>query len=154
MRAITPIISILMLLLISIALATTAFSFLQGILFPQISKSFTIPKGSSYCTPSIQGQSTIKIYVVNTGYRSSLHSSSLGDGDFILAAIDGNNVLSLMKDASIPSGDSGLILDYDCASLDCNGNSCCSSEEGSYNGYHSVSLGTTSIIEHTAVYCP
>lgn len=140
MQGITPIISIIILLLITVALAGMAFSFLQGFLLAPITKSFLIPSGGSYCVKNSTGSSIIKVYVVNTAYQSDLKASA--DGDFILASVDGNDASAGLTGQTLSVGESKLVLDYDCASSGCS------------NGYHAIDLGTSSTIQHLSIYCP
>jgi len=138
-KGITPIISIIVLLLITVSLASAAWSFLYGFIIPPISKTFLIPSGGSYCVDGF-----IKIHVLNTGYQSDL----LPD-DFIMAAIDGTNLVlpdDLELFGSIATGKSARVLDYDC-----NTKPACSTP---ISGYHIVDLGTNSQIDHISVYCP
>ena len=83
-KGITPIIAIIVLLLITIALAGVAWTYLQGFLTSQISKTFTVPGGGAFCASGINS-----IYALNTGYQSSLTTS-----DFIIAVIDGGPAAS------------------------------------------------------------
>jgi len=62
MKGITPIISIIILLLITIALAGVAYTFLMGQMFTRISGSFDIPPGGAYCT-----NNAITVQIINTG---------------------------------------------------------------------------------------
>jgi flagellin-like protein len=142
-KGITPIISIIILLLITVALAAAAWTFLQGFFFPQITKTFAIPKGGDYCSSGV-----IKIYLLNTGYQSTLEKA-----DIILADIDGNSVLDNgLTDFSIPTGKTDLAVEYDCVNND---PSACSGDPlDLYSGYHAVDLGTNSKVEHLSIYCP
>ena len=87
-KGITPIISIIVLLLITIALAGVAWVYLSGMLGAHIETSFTIPPGAAYCTSG-----TITVVVTNTG------TTTLATADFIVANIDGGaastNAISL-----------------------------------------------------------
>jgi len=135
-KGITPIISIIILLLITISLAGAAWTFLQGVFFPQITKTFMIPTGGSYCT-NILGVNTIIVYVINTGYQSMLTSS-----DFNLIAIDSNSTVTPYAGfGSVPTGQSGKLVEHDC------GGSCTSN-------HHTVDIGTVSSIQHLSVFCP
>lgn len=128
-KGITPIISIIVLLLITVALAGSAWTFLQGFIFPQISKTFLVPSGGAYCTDG-----EIKVYILNTGYQSDLAAA-----DFILHDIDETTVT--LTGNVIPTGESGLILQD-------------SGTGGWSKGYHVVNLGTNSQVQHINVYCP
>lgn len=141
-KGITPIISIIILLLITVSLAGAAYTFLQGFLYPQITKSFIIPSGGAYCA-----KDRIIIYVLNTGYQSELEVD-----DFNVVAIDGNAFnppetgLAIFND--IPIGKSGKVMDFDCTT------SVCDNANGDFTGYHIVDLGTISSIQHISIFCP
>ena len=145
-KGITPIIAIIILLLITIALAGAAWSYLQGFLFSQISNSFTVPTGDGvYCTGTT-GQGKINVLVVNTGYQSTLTAS-----DFATIDIDGNDLVAA-ADASINNAlnlaeqDSGkLINQYDCGGTP---PAACST------GSHTVTLGTGASVLTFNVHCP
>lgn len=127
-KGITPIISIIILLLITVSLAGAAWTFLQGFLLPQIQKSFVIPPGGSYC---IRG--AIKVYVVNTGYQSTLVPE-----DFVVRKVDGVDIT--LRPVSIQPGDTDLLVDHDCGG-------------GCTSRYYSVELGTSSSIQHLSIFC-
>ncbi|MBI4182039.1 MAG: hypothetical protein HY520_03675 [Candidatus Aenigmarchaeota archaeon] len=160
MRGITPIISIIILLLITVSLAGAAFTFLQGYLFSSISKSFTVPTGGAYCS-----NSRLTVYVLNTGYQSTLR-----DTDFSVLVIDGNDVPQYEAANPAPrqqfnkeTGQSGKILDYACGSAGpspaCGSGritECCKEPGGAgtgYRGYHTIDIGTSSGLQHLSVYC-
>jgi flagellin-like protein len=137
-KGITPIIAIIILLLITIALAGAAWTYLQGFLFSQISKSFVVPSGGAFCEGGI-----IKVYLLNTGYQSTLKKS-----DFILAEVGSVNVIEdLNATFSIEPGSATLVLETDCDSAAGTGAGPCSS------GYHTIRLGTTSTIVDPRVSC-
>jgi archaellum component FlaG (FlaF/FlaG flagellin family) len=119
------------LLLITIALAGAAWAYLQGFLMSQIAKSFVIPTGGAFCENGV-----IKVYVLNTGYESSLT-----DGDFIVSEIDGTTVT--LETLNLAQGDAGLALESD--------------DDGTgstwSSGYHTVRIGTQSRIETQRVSC-
>ena len=134
-KGITPIIAIIVLLLITIALAGAAWTYLQGFLFSQISKTFNVPPNSVYCSgPS--GTKTIKVYVQNTGYQSVL---SVPD-DIIIAEVDGTDVSGDLATINVEPQKSGKILDTDCGS-------------GCTVGPHTVRIGTSSTVVVEQVNC-
>lgn len=147
-KGITPIISIIILLLITVALAGAAWTFLQGFIYPQITKSFLIPSGGSFCAGK-----NITVYVINTGYQSTLDSPQ----DWVLAQVDGNdislNCASNPNDpacglltTSLQQGESKRVVYWDCDPAG-NTGQCVS-------GYHTVDLGTVSAVQHLSVFCP
>lgn len=129
-KGITPIISIIILLLITISLAGVAYTFLMGQMFGRISGSFQIPIGAAFCTNKL-----ITINIANTG------QSDLVTLDFIIAQIDGIDITPYLSSISAPPNEARVLL----RAYDCGGN--CTS------GPHSIDLGTKSMVEHVTVYC-
>jgi len=134
-KGVTPIIAIILLLLITVALAGAAWSFMQNLIFPTIQEHFSIPPGGSYC---VKGASnSIRIYATNTGYQSDLVPA-----DFTIAEVDGSDAAAgLVTSFTIKPGDSDKIFDWSCGA-------------GCSTGYHSVDLGTTSVVYHLSIFCP
>jgi flagellin-like protein len=62
-KGITPIIAIIVLLLITVALAGAAWTYLSGVMGTYTEKSFVIPGGGAYCSSA----GTITVNIVNTG---------------------------------------------------------------------------------------
>lgn len=133
-KGVTPVIAIIVLLFITIALIGVAYTFMQGLLFAQISKSFQIPTNGVYCENGI-----INVYVVNTAYQGDLIAKTGEGGDFIMADIDGQP--ANLTFVTIPQGEARRVISDDNA-----GNK--------WKGYHTVNLGTTSTIVHERVFCP
>jgi flagellin-like protein len=130
-KGITPVISIIILLLITISLAGAAWTYLQGVLLGQISKTFQILPNGAFCVGG-----NISVYVQNTGY-----SGDLTDEDFIVATINGTDVKAYLQDVTIEQGNANLVLDY-------GGTDVFSS------GYHQIYLATSSMVQETRVRCP
>jgi flagellin-like protein len=138
MKGITPIISTIILLLITIALAGAAWTFFSGYLGAQTAKSFIIP--SSDC---VNGR--ILVYVTNTGI-SPLNTTL----DFIVATVDGVDVRVDLKPLLLPAptpaaggvslGGSGLALNTSCGGT-------CST------GIHTVKLATATTELTKTVTC-
>ncbi len=126
-KGITPIISIIVLLVITIALAGLAWSFLQGYLVSQISSTFTITSGAAYCSNGV-----ITVQVLNTG------QSTLTQADFTITKVDGTDVTP--RTVTIQPGKAATIISYDCGGT-------CST------GSHTVDIGTSSTVQHPKVYC-
>ena len=131
-KGITPIISIIVLLVITIALAGAAWSFLQGYLFSQIQKTFTVTQGAAYCTNGV-----ITVQVLNTG------QSQLTTGDFGIVSYDGTDLVGTasVRSVTIPAGEARTLISHNC------GGSCPS-------GSHTLDIGTSSTVVHPVVYCP
>ena len=115
-KGITPIISIIILLLITVALAGAAWSFIQGIFFPQVSKAFIISPGAAFCTAGI-----ISVFVLNTGYQTDI----LTPNDWIVAEVGGvqigetcsadpNDVACGLTTNTIPTGEAKKVVRWDC----------------------------------------
>ena len=131
MKGITPIISIIILLLITIALAGVAYTFLMGQMFTRIGGSFDVPIGGAFCT---NGQ--ITILVVTTG------TADISESDFTIAQVDGTDVTGSLVSGTISPEQSGTLLsNYGCTGT-------CSS------GYHTIDIGTKSLVKHENVHCP
>ena len=128
-KGITPIIAIIILLLITIALAASAWTFLSGFLGTQIEKSFFVPIGGAYCVGG-----TIKVTVVNTG------TTTIKASDFIVHSIDDANVV-INSTLEIPVRSGILVIDDDN-----NGNNWSSST-------YTVYIGTTASVQQIPVTC-
>ena len=130
-KGITPIISIIILLLITIALAGVAYTFLMGQMFTRISGSFDIPTGGAYCTNNL-----VTVQVVNTG------SATLTDTDFIIIRVNGIDVAAAdIQPLSIAPGEGGILLDaYNC------GGSC-------NTGQNTIEMSTQQAAMQKTVYC-
>ena len=130
MKGITPIISIIILLLITIALAATAYSYLSGYLFGQMSSSFSIPNGGIFCS---DGRMTVMI-------RNDAVEGNLTNDDMTVTQIDGTDVTP--ETINIGPRDAGTVIRDD------NGGS------GWSRGYHEVIVGTSSNVIRSKQFCP
>lgn len=65
-KGITPIIAIIILLLITMALAATAWMFLSGFLDTLVGQSFILPPNSAVCSAG----GTISVFMTNTGQNA------------------------------------------------------------------------------------
>ena len=130
-KGITPIIAIIILLLITIALAGAAWAYLQGMFLGRVQRNFEILSGTSgaYCENGI-----IYVYVVNTGY-----DWTLTDGDFIIHTIDG--ISTTLVAYSEPEGEAALLVQDD------NG------VAGWSGGYHTIRLATDAMSLERRVSC-
>ncbi len=128
-KGITPVIAIIVLLFITIALAGAAWTYLQGFLLGQISKTFSIPTNGAYCESG-----RVKVYIVNTAYQATLTLD-----DFILADVDGTPIT--LTNLPLEQGKGAKVVDTNCGT-------------GCTSGYHTVNLGTSSTVVHQRVYCP
>lgn len=143
-KGVTPIVAIVILMLITVALAGTAMSYLQGFLFQTITKNFQVPSGGGFCEGGI-----IKVYITNTGYESDITSPT----DFTVASVDGVDLkLSFgggqnITAVTIKPGASALVVNFNC-------NLYCGISGTGVSGYHSVTLGTSSTVLHPRVFCP
>ncbi|MBN2101848.1 MAG: hypothetical protein JW716_03185 [Candidatus Aenigmarchaeota archaeon] len=130
MKGITPIISIIILLLITIALAATAYSYLSGYLFGQISGSFSIPANGAFCSGG-----TISVIV-----RNDAPDGNLTYSDLTIVEIDGAQPPSsgITNELNLAPGQSGRLLQV----------------PNQVTGNHEVVIGTGSNIIRQNVYCP
>ncbi|RLI96264.1 MAG: hypothetical protein DRO99_04735 [Candidatus Aenigmatarchaeota archaeon] len=138
-KGITPIISIIVLLLITVALAGVAWTYLSNYLNTQIASSFTIVPGSPTCV-DVGGDNQITVVVQNTG------TTSLGKASFVQAQVDGTDVSGDLSDTGIDPNSAGPILSgYDCGNTGAGG---CD------HGSHTVILSTASGTAQRSVVCP
>ena len=129
MKGITPIIAIIILLLITIALAGVAWTFFQGYLYSMMAGSIAIPTGGAYCS---NGRITVQL--LNTG------QSNITNSDITIARIDGTPI-SLKTFVIIP-GRANITIDDD------------NNGTGWSSGPHTIDIGTAAMVLHTSVYCP
>lgn len=129
-KGITPIISIIILLLITIALAGVAYTFLMGQLYGRIAGSFDIPTGGAYCTNRL-----ITVQIVNTG------SATLYDSDFILLHINGADESGGIQPLNIAPQEGGILL----SAYNCSG--------GCNVGANMIDISTQQASIHETVYC-
>jgi len=136
-KGITPIIAIIILLLITIALAGAAWTFLSGFLGTQIEKSFFVPTGGAYCTyDSITDSYNITVTVANTG------TSTIKASDFIVHAIDDNDItIDITLEIPIREGKVAIRSNN-------------ISDSWSGQGNRVVYLGTTATVQQIPVTCP
>jgi flagellin-like protein len=130
MKGITPVISVMVLLLITFALLLMAQNYLTEYLSGKISKNFEIPGRGIYC----QG-GTIYVYATNRG------TTKLTASDFELHKVDDVDV-DLSDDLisnGIERGKMGKVFEYTVT------------ERGKY---YTVHLGGGNTIIHNSVYCP
>src|SRR3989344_4499990 len=82
MKAITPVIALVMLMLITVGIVGIAYSWFSGIFSSQTKNSILIPPGGALCV-----NNEIKVYVLNNG------DNTLTDSKIITAEVDGTSVL-------------------------------------------------------------
>ena len=128
-KGITPIISIIVLLLITVALAGVAWTYLSGFLGTQM-QTLTIPPNGAYCTGT-----AIKVVITNTGTEKlvSLTTAEVS-GENTIASPDGGLDINLEPKAS-------KTLTFSC------GGSCTS-------GTSTVHIGTSGAVQSVPVTCP
>ena len=142
-KGITPVIAIIVLLFITIALAGAAWTYMQGFMFGQITKTFSIPPNGVYC----QGGS-VTVIVRNTGYQTSL-----GAGDFIVKSLVHANGTSVSSDCddfpdsyfqkTLEPGEGAVFLKIDCGL-----------SGGLSSGTYTINLATASTVQRLPVTCP
>ena len=137
-KGITPIISIIILLLITIALAGVAWTFLQGYLFTTIQGQINIPPGTAFCTNGL-----ITVQLTNQG-QTTLHvSNDPTRSDIIGAFVDSTDVRAYLNSTTIQPGNAAIILqDYNCGS-----------PSGCSAGQHKIRITTASSAAEAIVYC-
>ena len=138
-KGITPVISIIILLLITVALAGMAWTYLQSVLMGQVEKSIQIPRGGAFCESG-----KITAYVMNTG-TGTLTCGIPGTGDFVLISVNEQDVpASNISCSTIPRQESAKLIDaFDCDDV----------VNGCGTGYKTVRIGTGSVVITEQVYC-
>ncbi|MBU0953731.1 MAG: hypothetical protein KKA90_04945 [Nanoarchaeota archaeon] len=128
---VTPIIAVVILLLITVALAGTAWTYLSGYVGTQTQKTFNIVTNGAFCEGG-----KITVYIVNTGYQSSLDES-----DFPIIEIDAVAVPPINIDPPLTPGEAGKLIEYSC------GSSCAT-------GFYDILLSTSSTTREDRILCP
>jgi len=140
-KGITPIIAIIILLLITVAIAGVAWSFLYGYMTPMTAAAFTIPPGGAFCVRNTSNYNVITVQVANNG------QSTLRPEDFTIIQVGGTDIkgaVTLMPDNpdGISPGKSGVLF----RNYDCNTVGGCNSTV--------VVVATASTVLHQPVNCP
>jgi flagellin-like protein len=129
-KGITPIISIIVLLVITIALAGAAWSFLNSFMATTIAGTFTIPTNGLWCE-----NGEITLFVANNG------QSNIASSDFKVYVNNTMVASTNFETFDLVPGDSAALLDgYDCGTGGC------------ARGHYPVRVGTTNFVS-TSVYC-
>jgi|GEM_PF-1829255 flagellin-like protein len=138
MKGITPIISTIILLLIAIGLAGTAYVYISSYVTPLTAKDFTIVPGSESCVASTSTNTgNVSVRVINTG------STTLATADLTTRQINDNTAAAITF--SVLSGQSGSI------SLNCTnstGTAPCPA-----GNIHTIKVGTVSGVKSARVTC-
>ncbi len=146
-RGVTPIIAVVILLLITVALAGTAWTYLSGYVGTQTQKTFSIVTNGAFCEGGVA-----KVYIVNTGYQAKLLQT-----DFTLAEFDGATIpiqpngiewstsAHGAHEIDLAPGNASLFVEWDCLAT---GVGTCSS------GYHELVLATPSTTRRERILCP
>ena len=83
MKAITPVIALVMLLLITVGIVGVSYAWIGGLITASTAKMISIPPGGAYCD-----NGGIRVYVVNNG------DGTITSSDIIVADVDSVNVLN------------------------------------------------------------
>ena len=131
-KGITPIISIIVLLLITVALAGVAWTYLSGFLGTQM-QTITVPPNGAYCTTN-----NIKVVIANTGTEilASLILGEVNGAEHISQPDAGLDVALASKDS--------VTLTFTC---DEDGIAGCT------NGDYTVTISTAGSSQNIPVYC-
>lgn len=139
MKGITSIIAIIVLLLITVALAGATWMFLQGFFGTYTEKSFVITTGGAFCTND-GTNNKITVSITNTG------TVTLKATDFSILRVDGTDLTVVPSNLTISTRGSGIIINnYDCRNT---------TGIGCDHGPHSVNIVTTAGGQTTTVMCP
>lgn len=131
-KGITPIISIIILLLITVALAGTAWTYMSGFMGTYTEKSFVVPTGGAYCDSS----GTFHVRVVNTGTTAILTD------DWTNAEVTNNTVTIKLVSSSVTTKGNA-----DFTNTTANG-------KGQAGKSYTVIIGTVAGIQRIPVVCP
>jgi flagellin-like protein len=131
-KGITPVISIVILLLITIALAGMAWTYLQSVFLSQVEESIRVPSGGIFCEGG-----RVHAYVTNLG------THDLPCDSFTLVTVNNQDASGnhTCAGGSIPRRETQKVIDgFDCGS-------------GCGTGYVTVRIGTSSTVVTEEVYC-
>ncbi len=81
MKAITPVIALVMLMLVTVGMVGISYSWFGGLFSSQTKKAISIPPGGAFCS-----NGEIKVYALNNG------DSAITASDILIAQVDGNDV--------------------------------------------------------------
>ncbi|MFH0889774.1 MAG: hypothetical protein V1836_01355 [Candidatus Aenigmatarchaeota archaeon] len=140
-KGITPVISLIMLMLITVGMVGVAYAWFSNLLTTQTEKGISIPPGGSFCA-AVGGNNKISILIQNNGATSDI-STAVG-GDVIILQIDGTDVGSDVsrQSVTIPAGSGKLIVN----GYACGGTACTA-------GVHNIRVGTRTGIVESSAYC-
>lgn len=93
MKAITPVIALVMLMLITVGMVGISYAWFSGVFSSATKKAISIPSGGAYCSDG-----DIKAYVLNNG------GSNIIATDIIVADVDGVSVLNTPFFGNMGSG--------------------------------------------------
>ncbi len=83
MKAITPVIALVMLMLITVSIVGISYTWFSGLFSSQTKKTISIPPGGAYCS-----NGEIKVFVLNNG------DSAITSSDIKIAQVDGVDMLN------------------------------------------------------------
>jgi len=141
-KGITPIVSIIILLLITVALAGAAFTFLQGYFSTYTDSNFRMEDNMILCVKNgshddLSSVNVITVQITNAG------QSLLANSDFSIIQIDGLGVDGALLDPGLAPGSAGILIEaYDCGGTGCS------------EGAHTVSVGTAAGVTTKNAVCP
>ena len=139
-KGITPVISVIVLLFITIALLGTASQYLFNYIQPSVYKSFDIPPNGAFCQNPEGNGYKISVYVKNTGL------GTIGLADIVAREVDGKEIADdELFNLPLEKGSPAKRIIY--YSLPCQSGQTCS-------GYHSITIGTSAGIRTIDAYCP
>ncbi len=81
MKAVTPVIALVMLMLITVSIVGISYTWFSRLMSSSTSKSISIPPGGAYCS-----NGEIKVFLLNNGDKT------LTSSDIAVAQVDGNDV--------------------------------------------------------------
>lgn len=130
MKAITPVIALVMLVMITVGITGVAFTWFSGVLSGSSEKVISIPSGGVYCN----GPGLV-VTVLNLGA-----SSSIANADIKVFKVDGNDVAPSITGSINPSNAKTVINGYLC------GGTCAGAP-------HDIIVGTSANVVQTRAIC-
>jgi len=128
-KGITPIIAVIILLLITMALAAAAWAFLSGYMGTLVGKSFIIPGQAAGCTSG----GVLSVYITNTGNTNIVRE------DIDMCMLDGADCSTdLVSGVTVEPQHMEKVLENTTATT----------------GSHTVQLGIGASTGQIEVYCP
>ncbi len=133
-KGITPVISLIMLMLITVGMVGVAYAWFSNLLTTQTEKGISIPPGGAFCSNGL-----ISVLVQNNGATSDITT----DADIIIRQVNGGEVSGAAKVSTTISPGSGKIV---INQWNCGGSAC-------PPGANNIRIGTRTGVVESSAYC-